>query len=175
MLGIPKKKPEPKIDELWYNAQVRRFHTVPLVGEQTVAAHSWGVAMIILRLHPDPTKALLAAALTHDLAESYVGDVPYTLREFDAKLKSSIDTIEKSLLKEEFGIEYGLTLEEQNWLACADMLELVLFCRHQCSMGNSYAAIPLKNGIDYLIQMKKPVEVDNELRRYTKELLGQLG
>ena len=60
---------------LYDAGQVTRYHTIG--GAQSVAEHSWGVAMLIMRYHPDPPLHLIQAALEHDLAEKWIGDVPY--------------------------------------------------------------------------------------------------
>ena len=37
--------------------EVKRYHTLPTIGEQTVANHSWGVALILNWLKPDISKS----------------------------------------------------------------------------------------------------------------------
>ena len=44
--------------------EVKRYHTLPTIGEQTVANHSWGVALILNWLKPDISKTALLKALT---------------------------------------------------------------------------------------------------------------
>ena len=56
--------------------EVKRYHTMPTIGEQTVANHSWGVAVILSWLKPDISPKALLKALTHDVAEKQTGDMP---------------------------------------------------------------------------------------------------
>jgi putative hydrolase of HD superfamily len=54
---------------------------VPAGDAESVAAHSWGVALVALalaELHPEPVDVgrLLSMCLLHDLAESVFGDLP---------------------------------------------------------------------------------------------------
>lgn len=55
--------------------RVRRWHTNPGL-EQSVAEHSWGVAVLLLLENPDVSKDLLIAALLHDAHEVSFGDIP---------------------------------------------------------------------------------------------------
>lgn len=134
--------------DLWRAARVRRYHTVPQVGEQTVADHSWGVAMILLRLMPapGPTVGLLRAALQHDLTEAVTGDVPATAKWAYPQLKLELDTIEADQ-EVRLGIVSYLSGEERDWLKAADLLELCFWCQYQYRLGNNYAMEVLKRGL----------------------------
>ena len=55
---------------------IKRYHTLEIIGEQSVASHSWGVAMILQYLDPNVSKEAILRALTHDVAELFTGDVP---------------------------------------------------------------------------------------------------
>ena len=58
-----------KLSKLAYRAgYTRRWHTTSYL-DQSVAEHSWGVALIIMQNHPNPSANLLKAALLHDLHE----------------------------------------------------------------------------------------------------------
>lgn len=62
----------------WRATFTRRWHTNPDLchTHDPVGAHSVRVALIIWTLWPDSPRDLILAALTHDLAESIVGDLP---------------------------------------------------------------------------------------------------
>ena len=55
---------------------IKRYHTLETIGEQSVASHSWGVAMILQYLEPNVSKEAILRALTHDVAELFTGDIP---------------------------------------------------------------------------------------------------
>jgi len=74
-----------KLENTLQAGAVQRYHATPMVSSQSIAEHSWNVAMIYLEL----AKAVrlntefVAEALFHDVAELYTGDVPFTVkREF---------------------------------------------------------------------------------------------
>ena len=158
------------LENLWTSGLVKRFHTIPMHSHQTTAAHQWGVAAIILALHPSPRLELVRAALFHDVAERETGDMPYTFKGRDPQFKVQMDRMEQDVLEEYYGISFNLTLDEQNWLKCADMLELVIYCAHEIAMGNNHALLPYKNGIEALMGGKKPKEIEDELKKYVEDL-----
>ena len=120
-----------KISKLAYKGgYVRRWHTTNYLN-QSVAEHSWGVALIIIQNHPNPSANLLKAALLHDLHEVRFGDMPAPAkRRFPA-----IGVVEEVVKKEFFkdcSIEYpALTEEEQWWLDLADKIESLVFLEEQ--------------------------------------------
>ena len=73
--------------------KVKRWHTVTTIQQQTVAEHSWGVAMICRKLWPED-KVLMEAALCHDLGEGLTGDVPWPVKQANFVFKKHLDEIE---------------------------------------------------------------------------------
>lgn len=113
-------------------ADVERAHTVRHIGEYTVGKHSHGVAMLLVQFHPDPSAALLKAALTHDLHEYHCADVPPWAK------GDEFHNLERKL-QDDLRLAYDLDLEdseERDWLHAADLLELLLWAREQKAMGN---------------------------------------
>lgn len=65
---------------------VKRWHTVNTIRQQTLADHSWAVTIIVLALYDEmlkrgivsgvPTSETIIKALMHDVDEVYTGDVP---------------------------------------------------------------------------------------------------
>jgi 5'-deoxynucleotidase YfbR-like HD superfamily hydrolase len=133
---------------------VRRYHTRPIIGEQTVAAHSWGVAVILLEIC-EPSPALMRAALYHDVAEYETGDVPATAKWANASLKTALDAIEREV-EGRLGISAdGLSAEELFLLKVADMFELLWFCVDQRWLGNRGIAEIFRNGCAWCDQRTK--------------------
>ena len=120
---------------------VRRYHTVPDEGRgQTVAEHSWGVAMLIATYHPNPSVNLLKAALNHDLSESITGDLPATVKWKHPGLTEIVRDIEHDI-RVEHGWEVELTLEEQYWLRACDMLELYLYSERRSNGRDEWSNV----------------------------------
>ena len=48
---------------------VKRYHIVRTLRQQSVAEHSWNVALLVYMIYPQASPKLIKAALTHDVAE----------------------------------------------------------------------------------------------------------
>lgn len=144
----------------WFN-RVRlggvtmRYHAWRNARQQTVADHSWGVAVIILKLHPSPSRDLLAAALFHDVAEGDTGDAPAQAKWRWPELKAAHDAAEADINKE-LGLLPLLTSSEEHWLKWADLCELMLHNIEEYKMGNRYARIVLERAWEPFAKLNPP-------------------
>lgn len=137
---------------------VKRFHTVRTIGNQTVAEHSFNVAMILLKI-TQPSAELLKAALYHDLPEIFTGDIPATTKWRHSSLAHPLSVIEENLIQEnQWGII--LTDEEKLLLKYADMLELVLYCAEQMLLGNSHVQPIFARGLNYLAELPDIADIE---------------
>lgn len=112
----------------------KRWHTHDTLRQQSVAEHSWGVALICSELMPDSLN-LMKAALYHDLAESKWGDTPYTTKRADPDLKRQVEALEANW-DIDHGIDIALTALEKSCLKWADMFEAYLFAHREVKAGN---------------------------------------
>jgi 5'-deoxynucleotidase YfbR-like HD superfamily hydrolase len=133
--------------------EVKRYHTMPTIGEQTVANHSWGVAVILSWLKPDISPKALLKALTHDVAEKQTGDMPAPTKWNYTKLAKELSKVEKKVEKE-LGVDYELTQEESEYFKQSDLFELLLYCVNQRSLGNTNVNVVFSNGVEKLVDMK---------------------
>jgi 5'-deoxynucleotidase YfbR-like HD superfamily hydrolase len=134
----------------------KRFHTVQIIGEQTVAEHSYHVAMLCVRLsYGSPSSDLLMAALYHDLAETVTGDIPAPAKWRYPGLKNELLKIE-SEFEDEYFLNSDLTNNEILILKHADGLELASFCIDQIMLGNKNMIIIYHNITQFLETLKKP-------------------
>ena len=131
-------------------AHVKRYHTIQTIGNQSVAEHSFHVAMLCLEIcklnNVDCPAELLKAALFHDLPEYKTGDVPATAKWGSPGLKTLLDSLEDDVISE-YGLEVYLTIEEATILKYADILELVMYCVDQMNLGNRNARIIASRGL----------------------------
>lgn len=109
--------------------QTVRYHTNPVMSRlhQTDADHSWGVAMIILALHPNPSRNLLGQAITHDCGERWAGDLSYPFKRMYPEIGAAHADAEKQLARDHRVPQFDLTEEEAKWLSFADRLECHLY------------------------------------------------
>lgn len=117
--------------------QVRRFHTVPILGEARVDSHSFNMALLLMILMPDYPRQLLVAVLVHDLAERFVGDTPaFAKYGLNPDLGKALHAAE-AVVEKELGLDITLTDFERQWLKGLDLLECYIFCCDQQQLGNN--------------------------------------
>ena len=115
--------------------EVKRFHSLVTIQQETVGHHSCGVALMVWLLTEGRCSvALLMSALTHDLPEQHTGDIPAPMkRRFN--LSESFQLLDDKYLTE-MGLFYHLTDVEKRILKLADVLDGALFCIREKSLGN---------------------------------------
>jgi len=117
--------------ELHQTGQTIRWHINPVLARvtQTTADHSWGVAVIIIKLHPKPSMNLVKAALFHDSGEKKAGDLPYDFKRRFPEISKAHAQAEEVLASEAGVPELDLSPLEAQWLKFADRLEAYYFVR----------------------------------------------
>lgn len=124
-----------QVRTLFDGSAVKRFHTIPTVTENTVGQHSHGVAMFCVLLTGATCSApLLMAALSHDLAEQYVGDIPSPSKR-TLGVREELGAIEDALLAT-VRFDFELSVEDQLVLKLADCADGMLFCVRERMLGN---------------------------------------
>jgi 5'-deoxynucleotidase YfbR-like HD superfamily hydrolase len=125
-----------KIHWMRHGGALVRCHSERFVGDrQTVFHHSAGVALILIEvLGEQCSRELLIAALQHDLAEGFSGDVP-------APTKWSLgegffDAFEEEIRRQMELAPVKLTPGEKALLKAADFLDLCWTCYDQRRLGN---------------------------------------
>lgn len=153
--------------EVLYNhrmaGRIRRLHIKPMNGdEQNIAAHSWGVTMILLDLFPAVSRSCLIFALRHDVPEIVTGDVPANVKWQHPNLHHELGCIEEDFLdkmswpkeSEKHGVLHLAGSEnwhnERLYIKIADRVELLFYCLEQIYMGNLLLMDVFKNARDKL-------------------------
>lgn len=127
------------ISKILESANVDRFHAVPNLTGQTIAQHSWGVAMLIQYFAPECRKEVVLAALTHDCAELITGDIPATTKWENPELKFTLSMVEDRI-ERQWGIKFDLNSEEEKLLKLCDALEGMNYCVERAEMGEVAAS-----------------------------------
>lgn len=96
-----------ELNDLMRSCEVKRWHTVSVSREQTVAEHQWAVTMIAVWLHSTligpPPEGFLYMCLLHDADEHETGDMPSPRKE--ATIGEHAVTPEQHILKVADAIE----------------------------------------------------------------------
>jgi 5'-deoxynucleotidase YfbR-like HD superfamily hydrolase len=128
-----------QVDFLAAAGRVKRFHSVQTIQENTVAHHSWGVAVLCnILTEGNPGQALLLHALLHDVAELEVGDVPAPTKRAAPGLKEAMDDLEDKVLKDVKIVLPELTSEEKRIFKLADCMDGMINCVQEARLGNGY-------------------------------------
>lgn len=118
------------VAENWMAHRVQRYHTNLHLARfgQTTADHAHGVASIIMLLHPEPSMALLRAALWHDAGERFAGDLPTPFKMIFPSVAREHRAAEARLALRAAPVMPMLDETEEMWLSMADGLEACLYC-----------------------------------------------
>jgi len=120
---------------------VRRFHTEPLIREDTNGHHSANVAALVLWLmHPTmPSAELLRACVLHDVAEYETGDMPAQMKWDNPLFHRELHKTEEALWQE---VKWDsptspLSSDELNILKFCDSMDCGLKVIEEARMGNT--------------------------------------
>lgn len=155
-------------------AGTKRYHTWPMLNEQTVGAHTFTVAMLysMMALQDGElgtgglTVPGLMAVLTHDLPEHKMADFPSPhKRSFGEALsitkngevisfRDAWNEAEQELL-DGVGLSWWqmLTSQQKRWLELADNMEGALHCIRERQMGNQLIVTVFANYRSYLYDL----------------------
>ena len=149
--------------------KVKRWHTVTTIQQQTVAEHSWGVAMICRKLWPED-KVLMEAALCHDLGEGLTGDVPWPVKQANFVFKKHLDEIEGDE-QERLGCSVLLTSQQKSRLKVADMLEMICFAVEEIELGNKNMQEVFNRGLRFIDNPYMTTTDEQAIFEFTKPLV----
>lgn len=130
-----------RIIQLREAGQVQRCHCIPHYGSYDIAQHSYHMAMLLMQLHPAPSKWLYEAILLHDVLERWTGDSPAMIKLFFPEIRTSIKKSEEWLKVKVGIVEPSLNEEERDWIKALDNIEFFLWCEDQIGMGSQVAAL----------------------------------
>lgn len=152
-------------------ANVKRFHTVSTIQQETVGHHSHSVALLCLIFDPHASQELLSMALLHDLSEQTVGDIPSPAkRQLD--FAERLENLEYLILHQGFGRVPDLTAAETKTLKLADIGSGALFCLQEMRMGNKVIEDVFWRYLEYAFELDLdgyPLEFFNNLQEMAYE------
>ena len=141
--------------------ETRRFHTWPVLRQQNVAEHSWHVTMLLWYIfggqEPGIRFQVLMAALTHDMAEWMVGDIPSPAKRRMSEdmgvtdFRTKWGAMEDKILADQ-GLDWNELLndQERNMLKLVDSMDGALYCIRERAMGNKLIEPCYRNFISYV-------------------------
>jgi len=159
--------PEPESDQLFAfferlktMSSIQRFGTLPMIQSESVAAHSFNVAILsslIADYEPElkvDHALLLRKALFHDFEETILSDIPHPIKHRfqGGKLGKLLKEIVPALIRDEIFKELPVELRERctraalsakegvegRIVASADAMDIVMTSLRELKMGNQY-------------------------------------
>ncbi|MCF7700537.1 hypothetical protein [Loktanella sp. M215] len=118
--------------DIWRGSFTRRWHTHPdlAVHDDPICGHQGRCALLVIVLWPDHSSELLRAAVTHDMGEFRVGDLPAWLKEEAGDLIEDHAAAEHRALAA-MGLLVPLDDDDRVRLHLVDKLDAYLFARHR--------------------------------------------
>lgn len=121
--------------------QVRRYHTWPIINQQSVGEHSWQVLRIYFQIFG--AVALMPHItiwiLWHDCGELVTGDPPYPFKAKNPEIKKAYDAAEDIAVKSMGGFTPELSPHEKRKVKTCDLIDMLEYGQHEKMMGNQFA------------------------------------
>ena len=138
--------------------RVKRCHCFPTNSDPTVGLHVFGAVSMLLILCPDPTINMIKALQFHDNAERFLGDLPSPAKVNCPELKEVYEAEEEHILIK-YGMRPQLDDRERRWVHAMDLMEFLMFIKHELNLGNKYAQQRFNRICAYVEEIKMPVPV----------------
>jgi 5'-deoxynucleotidase YfbR-like HD superfamily hydrolase len=155
------------------SGQLRRYHTWPIVGQQTVAEHCWNLLRIYLCVTDKIDHHMVMHIMYHDIGEIFTGDAPYPLKHNYKEVKALLDVLEiKSMIKQlnHWGAFKQIMLTEQDRILFKqiELIEMSEFGMDQVNLGNSHGFVIADRCLNAVYEQ----EPCARLIEYVKKRLG---
>lgn len=151
---------------------VKRYHTWPMLREQTVAEHCWRVAGIYVEIFGLPRAEVLYFCLHHDSGELWSGDIPFKLKKHMPDLGAAMRQAEQAGL-DKLKIKLPeLTEEERIQVKIADLLEMFETGHHEWKMGNTYAEPIWQDTKEEAYKLAEPLHLDHTIFQWVRSKGG---
>jgi len=126
--------------------QLKRYHTWPITGQQTVAEHCWQILRIYYSVVDIPDLHMVYYIIFHDIGETATGDLPYPVKSQNNTLKAEADSLEQRSMYSQ--LQYWgsfqqtmLTDEDKKFFKQIELIEMAEFGMDQVCLGNSHGFI----------------------------------
>ena len=141
---MPAIKMDGALSLLLRGVQTRRFHTVPMIQQETVGHHSALVAGMLHLIFPECSKAVLVHATFHDIAECETGDIPSPSKRLFVD-RARMDDAEDTVMGNSGLFLPELKPEERKQLKVADILAGMATCLYERQLGNRHTRTAFSN------------------------------
>lgn len=166
---------------------IRRCNNYPTLVPDTVASHSYNVAMLSLAIGAELQESgmevylgnVMLKALCHDVPEAFTGDVQYHVKHNNPQIENGFDIATRRIVDDAFSaVKNGsgvLKIKKAadnsksgldgQLVALCDMLDLAIYSYEEIMRGNTMFTSMLRHALHYL-------EADNGLTKPFKSKSG---
>ena len=162
-------KTQKYITDIYPLSYIIRYSNVPRIKDESVAEHSFYVAAIVQKLFDEYKFKLgiaLNMAISHDIIEVYVNDIPHLIKKRYPDLAKMLKDIEK---KEASGfpksVGYGIkglhsNSTESKIVHMADAMQCEQYALNEISLGNSgYMESVVEHSIKRVDQIRQEIVI----------------
>jgi 5'-deoxynucleotidase YfbR-like HD superfamily hydrolase len=128
------------------SGQLRRYHTWPIIGQQTVAEHCWQIMRIYCSVVDTLDPHMIQHIMFHDIGETFIGDLPYPVKSENEELKKGLDFLEQKSCYQQ--LEHWdafrsvlLSDADKKLFKQIEFIEMAEFGMDQMCLGNDYGYI----------------------------------
>lgn len=159
-----------ELAELYSLKHILRYNNLPRIINESVAEHSYFVALITARLHKtykfNLEKALLTA-ITHDIFEIFISDIPRNVKNKFKEVGAVLEKAENTIISEKFP-EYKTLIENFNdkstieglVVKYADALSVLQYSDTEIKLGSTYYMPEVKQAaLNEINKIEKKLEV----------------
>jgi len=158
------------LDEMYSLKNIIRYNNLPRIKDESVAEHSYFVALIVTELYKeyrfDLGKALLTA-IVHDIAEIWISDIPRNIKNNHHELELLMDKIELNIVKEKYPEHLSL-IKDFNYkrtiegliVKLADCYSVLQYAEQEVKLGSTfYMPDVIKQAKKYIKILEKTLRV----------------
>jgi hypothetical protein len=154
--------------------QVRRYHTWPVLHQQTVGEHSWQILRIYWQVFGPPPPEVTTYILWHDAGELVVGDPPFPVKAHSPILKAEYDRLEHMAVLTMGGPDLDAVVEALSYwrarIKAADLLEMAEFGAHELALGNTYGRPIVDDTLEAVRRIPLTIEDRMSVDRYVSSV-----
>jgi len=139
---------EKELEELYSLKHLIRYNNLPRINNESVAEHSFFVALIVERLSKDynfDISKAIRMAIVHDIFEIYIGDTPRNIKDKFKKLDKELEKAEIEIVKIKFPEYHEFITEFNNKstvegkiVRLADSLSVLQYASTELRLGSTF-------------------------------------
>lgn len=158
-----------------FSGQVIRYHTWPVLRQQTVGEHTWHCMRIYFQIWGPMSPEVSSYLLWHDAGELVTGDLPFPIKSRNPKLAAEIEQLEQQALLTLAGegARPYLGDGEKLRVKAVDYVETLEMGWCECAQGNKFAQPIVDDISDALKALGKKMIGDDHSKLWTYVLAAK--